>query len=48
MNKPTYKDQFTPHVWYQSNLKDYEVYETAYVFIMIEVGDLQHNYDMIN
>jgi hypothetical protein len=45
MNKPApYKDQFTPHVWFQSHLKDYEVYETAYVFIMIEVGDIQHNY----
>jgi hypothetical protein len=45
MNKPAlYKDQFTPHVWFQSHLKDYEVYQTADVYIMIEVGDIQHNF----
>jgi hypothetical protein len=45
MNRPeAYKDQFTPHVWFESQLKDYEVYETDTVFIMLEVCDLEHNF----
>jgi hypothetical protein len=44
MNMPhMYKDHLTGHKWSESHLRDYEVYQTAYVFIMIEVGDIQHN-----
>jgi hypothetical protein len=45
MNKPhMYKDHLTGHKWFESQLKDYEVYETSTVFIMLEVCDLEHNF----
>jgi hypothetical protein len=45
MNKPhMYKDHLTGHKWSESHLKDYEVYKTDVGLIMIEVGDIQHNY----